>query len=104
VGVDLNTAIDAYSQSFGNRLEPLRALCDDDATAEKLGAEIGAVQEAIIDLVRERAGEDGLPMDGIVQVGREYVCAADLPINECGLQALMRYVVWYCRHEGYLQR
>ena len=102
--MELNTAIEAYSQSFGNRLEPLRALCKDDALADKLAAEIVAVQEAIIDLVRDRAGDDGLPMDAIVQVGREYVSTAGLPINDSGLQSLMRYIVWYCWHEGYLRR
>ena len=102
--MNLNTAIDAYSQSFGNRLEPLRALCRDDALADRLAAEIVGVQEAIIDLVRDRAGDDGLPMDVIVQFGREYVSASGLPINEGGFQTLMRYVVWYSWHEGYLRR
>jgi hypothetical protein len=100
---DINGAIDCYSQSFGNRIEPLRQLCRDPEMADHLAAEICALQSSIVDLVWSRAGEVGLSMHEIEQVARE--CLATRPeINEIGLNGLLRYVVWLAWHEGYLRR
>jgi hypothetical protein len=84
-------------------MELLRTLCGEASTAENHAAEIRALQEAVIDLVRQQAGDDVLPMDKIVKIGRKYLSVTRPQINEAGLQGLMRYIIWYSWHEGYLQ-
>jgi len=102
--MDINAAIDAYSQSFGNRIEPLRNLCGKAPTAHERAAEIDALQQAIIDLVWSRAGDAGLTMGEIEQLAREYLSAARPDVNEIGLRGLLRYVIWFAWHEGYLRQ
>jgi len=101
--VDINAAIDAYSQSFGNRVKPLRGLCADASTADKLAAEISALQQAIVDLAWSRARDVGLSMGEIEPLAREYLATARPDVNEVGLRGLLRYVIWFAWHEGYLR-
>ena len=101
--VDINAAIDAYSYQGGNRLERLQAICADDSTAEALAAEISRMQEGIYELVRGRAGADGLLRAQVEQVAREYLAGARPEVDEVGLYGLLRYVIWIAWHDGWLQ-
>lgn len=101
--VDINAAIDAYSYQGGNRIGRLQAICADDAIAETLAAEISSLQEGIYELVRARAGADGLPRAELDGVARQYLASARPDVNELGLDALLRYVFWIAWHDGWLQ-
>jgi hypothetical protein len=101
--VEINAAIDAYSYQGGNRLGRLQALCTESSLAETLAAEISGLQEGIYELVRARAGADGLPRAQVEQVAREYLAAARPDVTELGLDGLLRYVIWIARHDGWLQ-
>ena len=101
--MDINAAIDAYSYQGGNRLGRLQAICADSSIAETLAAEISGLQEGIYELVRARAGADGLPRAQVEQVARQYLATARSDVNELGLTGLLRYVIWIAWHDGWLQ-
>jgi hypothetical protein len=102
--VDINLAIDAYSYQGGNRIGRLQAICaDSTVAAETLAAEISGLQEGIYELVRARAGADGLPRAQVEQVARQYLAEARPDVNEVGLHGLLRYVIWIGWHDGWLQ-
>ena len=101
---DINDAIEVYSHAFGNRIEPLRALCASNDGAEALATEIRELQESILELVRLQSGPDGLPQAQIVQLARQHLADRKPAVNEVGFHGLMRYVIWVAWHDGWLHR
>jgi hypothetical protein len=100
---DINAAINAYSYQGGNRPDRLQAVCAHAPAADKLATEISGLQEGIYELVRARAGADGLSRAEVEQVALQYLAATRPDVNEIGVHGLLRYVIWIAWHDGWLR-
>lgn len=104
MGYDINAAIEAYSHSMGNRIEELAEYCADHGVTEReaeIMAAIDRLQSGVLELISARAQAGG-PLAGpeIEALTIEH-CRAHAPeIDEAGVRALLRWIVWMAWHEG----
>jgi hypothetical protein len=102
--VDINQAIYVYSHAGGNRPDSLREYCSACGAAESpaaVAARIDGMHEAILDIVRERAGPDGLTNQQIERIARKWASKSEPEVNDAGIHALLQYVIWIAWHDGY---
>ena len=104
---DINTAIDAYSHSMGNRREALAEFCGTRGLVDReteIRAAIDKIQGDIFDLISRMARERGpLSADEIEKVTVGH-CGRHYPdVNESGVRGLLRWIVWMAWHEGCMQ-
>jgi hypothetical protein len=101
--MDINAAIQAYSHSFGNRMEELLRMCDGDQKRADTWAEpVRMMQDDIVNLICAQSERRQLSAIEIEHIASVYLSAHAPEVTKQGLRGLMDYVGWMAWHEGYL--
>jgi hypothetical protein len=104
--MNINHAIQADSNSLGNRMDALNESCTQAGCADSAPAvaeRIRRMQNAIFALVCQRAPEPAtVTMPEIEQIARDWLASNETAVDEAGLNGILRWVVWMAWHEGYL--
>jgi len=99
----MNTAIEAYSDFWGNRLDRLQEYCrrcSYEGSMDDLVERIRGIQLAIFRTVSDKKRAT---YEEIEEIAREYVNSEASEVNENGVKALLKWVVWTAWREGYLE-
>ena len=100
---DRNAAIEAYSESAGNRIDRLEAYCRATGFSEDiavLAASISRIQQEVFDEIWNRSESRPLTQDEMVAITREYVARREPWINEKGIMGLLQWIAYMSWHEG----
>ena len=94
--------LEHYSKSGGNRLESLRSYCDEAQYKDVYGfaRRVDGVQGSLWGLVLGRMGQETVTETELQQITETFVLQNARWVNERGVAALMRWLVWMARHEG----